>query len=137
MSKYTGKTVTIAKPAAAVVDRFSDLSKLQSVIDNLPEDQRAKVGEISLTQDSICINTQQVGKISFTITERTDNRIAFNAVGAPVPMALVLDIKPVAEQECQLTSSIDVDIPVILRPMIGGALQKAADQMGEMMQNLV
>lgn len=137
MAKYSGKTVTIAKPASAVVDRFSDLSKLQPVIDNLPEEQRSKVSDISLTNDSICLNTQQVGKITFTITERTEQRVAFNAVGAPVPMGLVLDIKPTGAEECQLTTSIDVDIPIFMRAMVGGALQKAADQFGEVMQKLI
>lgn len=136
MAIFKGKSVTINKSAEALAEKFSDLSGLQDVMERLPEDQRAKIGDVKLTKDSIRIQTAQVGEINFTVTERSADRVVFTAAGAPVPLKLVLDFKPLTTAQTELTTSMDVDIPVFLKPMVGGAMQKAVDQFGELMSKL-
>lgn len=136
MAKYSSNPVLIPKAAAEVAEKFSDLSKMQSVLDAMPSDQRAQVGDVDLTPDSIHIHTQQVGEIEFTVTERTPQRVVFSAKGAPVPLSLIIGLKAVAPEETELTTTMDVDIPIFLKPVVGPALQKAVDQFGQLMQQL-
>lgn len=136
MATFTGKPVTVDRPAAEVADKFGDLTRLQEVMDQLPEDQRAKIGDVTLDKDSININTAQVGKICFTVTERTSSRVVFTAQGAPVPLKLILDLKALTPEQTEMLVKMDVDIPPFLKPMVGGAMQKAVDQFGQLMQKL-
>lgn len=119
--------MTINATAEAVADKFSDFSRLQSVLDSLPADQRAKVGDVSLTADSIVMNTPQAGQITLKVTERTPSKVVLQAMGSPVPMQLAVNIGADGDRS-QVTTSMDVDIPAFLKPMIGGTMQKAVDQ---------
>lgn len=136
MATFTSRPVTIQKPAAEVAEKFSDLSRLQEVMDKMPADQRDKIGDVKLTADRITIQTQQVGEINFVVTERSDNRVVFSATGAPVPLQIIINLKALSADSTELTTSMEVDIPAFLKPMVGGAMQKAVDQFGELMQKL-
>ncbi len=136
MATFTSKAVTIDKPAADIVEKFNDLSRLQEVMDHLPEDQRAKIGDVSLDKDNIILNTPQVGQIKFSIVERADDHITFNAVGSPVPLKLVIKLEPLTAESTELTTNMEVDIPPFLKSMVGGAMQKAVDQFSGLMQKL-
>lgn len=132
MAKYSSKSVTINRPAEAIAGQFSDFRKLQGALDNLTPEEKAKVGDVSFTEDSIKISTQQVGDIVFKVSERTPEAICLKAEKSPVPMNLILEMKPVDAESTELTGVIDVDIPVMLRPLVGPTLQKAADQFGSL-----
>ena len=43
---------------------------------------------------------------------------------------MALHIAPAGEQSSTVTAEIDVEIPAMLRPLVGPQLQKAADQIG-------
>lgn len=132
MAKYSSKSVTINRPAEAIAGQFSDFRKLQGALDNLTPEEKAKVGDVSFTEDSIKISTQQVGDIVFKVSKRTPEAICLQAEKSPVPMNLILEMKPVDAESTELTGVIDVDIPVMLRPLVGPTLQKAADQFGSL-----
>ena len=132
MAKYSSKSVTINRSAEAIAEQFSDFRKLQGALDNLTPEEKAKVGAVSFTEDSIKISTQQVGDIVFKVSKRTPEAICLQAEKSPVPMNLILEMKPVDAESTELTGVIDVDIPVMLRPLVGPTLQKAADQFGSL-----
>lgn len=132
MAKYSSKSVTINRSAEAIAGQFSDFRKLQGALDNLTPEEKAKVGDVSFTEDSIKISTQQVGDIVFKVSKRTPDAICLQAEKSPVPMNLILEMKPVDAESTELTGVIDVDIPVMLRPLVGPTLQKAADQFGSL-----
>lgn len=136
MATFTSKPITVNKAAAEVAEKFSDLSRMQEVMEHLPEEQRQKIGDVVLTKDRITIQTQQVGEINFQITERSAERVVFTATGAPVPLSLVINLKALAADSTELTTSMEVDIPAFLKPMVGGAMQKAVDQFGTLMSQL-
>ena len=136
MATFTGKSAIIEKSTVEVAEKFSDLSRIQDILNSLPEEQRAKAGDVELTKDKITIKTQQVGEVSFVVTERSTERVVFNAEGSPVPMKLVINLKSVSENRTELVTVMDVEIPAFLKPMVGGAMQKAVDQFGVLMQQL-
>ncbi len=133
MATYTSKPTEVKSSADAIAAKFSDLSRLQEWIDKVPAEEKAKLGDVALTSDAIILKTKQVGDITLKVTERTPSRIAFTAVGSPVSMNLALNLKALGAESTELTTSMDVDIPVFMKAMVGGTLQKAVDQFGHFM----
>ncbi|MBD5234266.1 MAG: hypothetical protein HDS65_08840 [Bacteroidales bacterium] len=137
MAKYSSKPAVVNRSAAELSAKFSDFTALQSALDALDAEQRAKVGDIAFTNDSIRISTPQVGDIELKAVERTPEKIRLQALNSPVPMNLIVEFKPVDEQSTEVSGTIDVELPMMLRPLIGPTLQKAADQFGGLFARLV
>lgn len=137
MATFTSKPTIVNATAQAVADKFADLSRLQELIDKMPAEDRAKIGDVSFTPDSIVMKTPQVGDITLKVVERTPAKVAFTALGSPVPMNLAVNIRPDGEEKSEIVTAMDVEIPAFLKAMIGGTMQKAVDQFGQLMQKLV
>ena len=138
MAKYTSKKVASGMDATDVVAKFDDLSRFQPAIDRLPDEVKSKLGELRFEPDALVINTPQLGAIKLQVVERSANRVVFEAAASMVPLRTVVDVVPDKQDATSiLTASFDVDIPVMLRPLIGGKLQEAADKMAEMLGNIV
>ncbi len=110
MVTFTSKPVVINSAVDTILDKFSDLTRLQAVIDKVPADERAKIGDVELTQDSIILKTQQVGNITLKITERSPERVVFTAVNAPAKMDLLINLKALSADSTELTAAMDVEI---------------------------
>lgn len=138
MAKYESKKVEISRPRAEAYERLSDLSRLQGALDALPADQREKLGDVSFDRDSITIQTSQVGEIKFAITSRRpDEQLVFGTPSSPVPLSLAVNLTDgPAEGTTEARTVIDVDIPMMLKPLIGGKMQQAADQMADLIRLL-
>lgn len=136
MASYSSKPAVVNSPASVLSGKFSDFRNFQTALDNLDDEQRRAVGDVAFTQDSIKIITPQVGEIELKAVERTPERVRFEAQRSPVPMNLIVDFKPVDENSTEVTGTIDVELPMMLRPLVGPALQKAADQFGSLFARL-
>lgn len=136
MAKYKGRTVQIDRSADEIVEKFSDLSRFKDNLDALPEEERAKIGDIDFAPDSITLNTPQVGQIRFEVAERSPRRIVMRAAGSPVPLTMGVDLEPKTADSTDVTTSVDVEIPMMLRPMVGPHLQKAVDQFSDLIAKL-
>ena len=137
MAKYESKPVAVNQPVEVLFDRFSDISLFKNRIDEIPAEQRANLGDVTFEADAICLNTPQVGQLKFKVTERTaPGHIVFSTIGSPIPLSMVIDITAIDESSSNVVTSIDVDIPAMLRPLIGGKMQEAADRFGEMIGKL-
>lgn len=136
MARYSSKPIEIAQPVEGIFERLSDFSKYQEKLDELPANLREKIGDVSFTPDSIIINAAPVGEIAFEVIERiAPKHVKLQAKNAPVPMFLIMDFEPDGEDAAKVTSTIDVEIPAMLRPMVGGKMQEAANKFGEMLGN--
>lgn len=136
MATFTSKPAVVNQSAEALADKFSDLTRLNEMRDRLPEEQRQKVGDLKFTPDTIEFNTAQVGAITLKVVERTPGRIKLDAVGSPMPMSLLVNFKPLDAESTELTTAIDVDVPIFLKPMIGKFLQPAVDQFADLLGNI-
>ncbi len=137
MSKFTGSPTIAAKPITEIYDRFKDLTFFEEKIKQLPADQLAKLGNINFTPDSITVNTGQMGNLTFGVTERVaPTKIVFSAVGSPIPLTMRIDLREVDPEQTEVLTSIDVDLPAMLKPFVGPKLQEAADKFSLMIGNL-
>lgn len=134
MAIYKGKAVDINKPATEVYDKISNISAYQERLEQLPAEARERLGEVRFTEDAIHITAQPVGEICFKVVERTaPTLVKLAAEQSPVPFGISIKVNPTSETACQVSSELDVDIPMMLRPMVGGKLQEAADKFSELM----
>lgn len=136
MSRYSSKPVTVDRPAAELAEKFGDFSRLGEAIDKMPAEERAKVGDVSFDTDTITITTPQVGAIKLRAIERSPERVLLQAEGSPIPMQLEVSFKPLDSTRTEVSGAIDIDLPMMLRPLAGPAMQKAADQFGELFARL-
>lgn len=136
MAKYSSKPTVVDRPASDLAERFADFRGLQTKLDEFPADQRARIGDVAFSEDTITITTPQVGEICLKAVDRTPERVVLAAEKSPVPMKLEITFKPVTPDTTEVQGAIDVEIPMMLKPLIGPTLQKAADQFGDLFANL-
>lgn len=137
MAVYKSKPVTVGRSASEMYERLSDLSRLQGSLEQLPEEQREKIGNVQFSADSIRIQTPQVGEIAFKIIEKVEpEKVVFGTESSPVPLTMTLVVSPVTYSSSTVGAEISVEIPAMLRPLVGPQLQKAADQLGSLIGTL-
>ncbi len=137
MATYKGKPVTINLPAEEVYNKIADLSSFQQRMDSLPAEAREKLGDVKFTSDSIAITAPAVGEMKFNVTERVPgSKLVLSAENSPVPFAIKIDLKPLEAASTEVSTMIDVEIPAMLKPLVGGKMQKAANKFSEMFATL-
>lgn len=135
MAKYKGKTARVEAGANRITEKFSDLSVLESHLANIPDDQRDKIGNISFEPDAIILTNPSIGEMRFKRVENTPEKIVFSADGM-VPLSVVIALDSVDENTTDVTTTLDIEIPVMLRPLIGSKLQSVADIFGDLIAKL-
>ncbi len=131
MTTYSSKPTEVAMPVSSVYERVSNPAAFQERLDALPEEVRAKLGAVRFTEDSIIITAAPMGDMVLKITERVaDKRVAFTAESAPVPLIMSINLDAKTPESTEIITAIDVEIPAMLRPMVGPKLQEAADKFG-------
>ena len=134
MATYKGKTSAVAMSATEAYNRLTDPATFRTLLESAPDDMRAKMGEIEFNDDAIVINTPQMGAVTMKVVERQEGRsVKFNAEGSPVPLTMSMQFTPTGDNESTVGAVIDVEIPMMLRAMIGSHMQQAADKFGEML----
>lgn len=136
MAKYSGKTVTVNQPINDIYNKVSNLSSFQQRLDQLPEEARQKLGTVRFTDDKLIIEAPAVGEITFVIAERlAPTLLRLSAENSPVPFNIIMNFKETGADTTEVRTDLDVEIPAMLRPLIGGKMQEAADKFGEMFAN--
>ena len=137
MTKYTGKTSVVNLPAAEISDKFADMSTFNDKLAGMPEDVRKHMGNLTFTRDSVCMDTKQAGKVVFKVTERDDRHIVL-ACSFPLPISLTINLSPVADDaaKTEVSTDVDIEIPAMLRPIIGPQMQKVADHFSTAMGSI-
>ena len=139
MSVYSSGNVVLNAPAASVFDKLSNLENLRSLLDKVPadkvpEDKRQMFENIKITPDTIEVPGGPMGNLVFRVTERiAPSMIKLKGEGIPIEMALVLHVAPVTETTSSANVDIDINIPAMLKPMVGGQIQKIANQFGDVL----
>ena len=113
------------------------MSTFNDKLAGMPEDVRKHMGDLTFTRDSVCMDTKQAGKVVFKVTERDDRHIVL-ACSCPLPISLTLNLSPVADDaaKTEVSTDVDIEIPAMLRPIIGPQMQKVADHFSTAMGSI-
>lgn len=138
MAKYSGKPFRVGMPKEQLFERVSNLSELQNHMGSLPEEVKAKMGTVNFPDaDTLAFTAPGVGEMKFRIVERTaPSRIKFLADTGMVPVNVFIDFESADADSTNVVATIDAEIPMMLRPLVGPKLQEAADKFGEMFGQL-
>lgn len=138
MSTFTGKAVEINLPQEQVYAKLANLGDYQTYIDQLPEEIRAKIGDVRFTPDAILITAAPVGEICLAVSDRRENSgMTFTASNSPVPMTVDINLSPAGERPdaTVLSTSISVEVPAMLKPFVAPKMEEAANRLSEMLGN--
>ncbi|MCH5232486.1 MAG: hypothetical protein J1E78_02525 [Muribaculaceae bacterium] len=139
MTTYSSPEVTLKADASTVFSKISNLENLRTMLDKvspdkIPADKRQMFDNIKITADSIEVPGGPMGSLIFRVVEkRPPELIKLNGEGIPIAMSLAMHVKPEGETESKARVDIEIDIPVMLKPMVGGQIQKMANQFGEVL----
>lgn len=134
MSKYSGTAVEANISASQAYDKLANVEALQGLLDQAPEEIRSKMGDVKFTNDEIVIGTPQIGNITLKVVERVaPSLIKYQAMGAPVALIMSIVITPNGDESCKAATEIDIDVPAMLKPLIGPKMQEAADKFGDLL----
>lgn len=137
MSKYSGKPTVVNRPNTELYSKLSNVDAMRQRFEEIPEDIKAKAGQLRFEDERLIIVTPQVGEISFIVKERKEpEKIVYSAEKSPLPLDLVVELKENTPDTTQVTTSIEVDLPLMLRPLVGPQMQMAADKLAELIAQL-
>lgn len=138
MSKYVGKPYRLAVSRAQAYANLSDLGGIQARMEQLPEDLKSKMGTVNFPDaETLAFTAPGVGEMKFRIVERTEpEKVRFLADTGVVPIYVDINLADAGEDATDVSATIEAEIPMMLRPLIGGKLQEAADKFGEMFGQL-
>lgn len=142
MTKYSSDKIIINAPAEKVFEKLSNLENLKSLLDKvpadrIPEDKRHMFDNIVITADAIEVPGGPMGNLLFRITDKeVPTMIRLRGEGIPVEMSLTLNIKPETAETSTAQVDIDIEIPAMLRPMVGGQIQKIANQFAQVLGSI-
>ncbi len=138
MSKYSGKPYRVNKPRTLLFEGLSNLSQIRDRIDTMPADLQQRLGTVNFPDnETLAFTAPGVGEMKFRIVERTEpESVRFLADTGVVPIYVTIGLAEAAVDATDVTATIEAEIPMMLRPLIGGKLQEAADKFGEMFGQL-
>lgn len=140
MAIYNSGEVLLQAPAEAVFSKLSNLENLRTLLekvpaDKIPQDKLEMFNSITVTPDSITVPGGPVGALTFRVSEKVDpSLIKLQGEGSPVPLTLSMHIQPEGADASKANVEIDIAIPAMLKPMVGGHIQKMADQFGQVLR---
>ena len=139
MATYSSGSVNLNASADNVFKKLSNLNNLQSLLNNvpadrIPADKREMFENLKITEDSIEIPGGPMGSLTLRMVEKVEpTLIKLAGEGLPIALSLSMHITPESESSSKANVDIDIDIPAMLKPMIGGQIQKMASQFGDML----
>lgn len=144
MANYSSREVELTKPAETVYDTLIDFDNLRNVLASgagaglLPDDKREMLEKVEVTADTISFPGGPVGNVTLRKGECVRPvLITLDGVGTPVKLALKLELASDGDDRCKARVVVDIDIPMMLKPMVGGPLQKLVDGLADGLGNSV
>ncbi|MBD5212457.1 MAG: hypothetical protein HDS74_08605 [Bacteroidales bacterium] len=136
MAEYKSDEIALQGSAECVYGKLSNLEALRTLLDKVPEDQipqeqKKMFEEIRITPETITIPAGAGPIGEFTLRKEgciEPNLVRLVGEGLPVALALMLEIKPVSDSESLGRVVVDMDVPMLLKPMISGPINKLIAQ---------
>ncbi len=151
MSKYESGIKQIPCMQTKVYETLSNLNNvgkikdmLQANMANIPNADEMKqklpvdqIKDLAFDADSVSVNVSPVGNVTLRIIEREEPKcIKLEADNSPVPVTLWIQLLPVTAYTCKMRLTVKADIPIFLKPMVGGKLKDGIDKIADMLAML-
>ena len=110
--------------------------QIEKNLDRMPDDARENLSKVKFEPDGISIESP-MGPLKMAIQEAVEpNKIVFGAAQSPVAFNLIINLTEVDEENTDSETHLQLDLPIMIRAMVGGKLKDAAKMFGEMLTKL-
>ncbi len=109
---------------------------MEENIDKLPEEARTHLQNLKFEEGGVVIESP-MGPLKLGIVETVEpTKIVFGAAQSPVPFGLVIELKEIDAEHTESVTGLQLDLPIMLRAMVGSKLKDGAKKFGEMIARL-
>ncbi|MDR0422555.1 MAG: SRPBCC family protein [Proteiniphilum sp.] len=134
MTEYTSEIKTIPHADTDVFRVLSDLRKLESVRDRIPED---RLTDFSFDADSISFRVDPIGTVTFLVAEREPNKhIKFKSDRLPFDVFLWIQLVSKGERDTRLRMTVKADLNPLIRGMIEKPIKEVIDKISDALTQL-
>ena len=129
MSKFESNVKQIAYPQQNVYNMLSDLTNIERVKAQIPDD---KLKDLTFDKDTISISVSPIGQISMRIIERDEPKtIKFASENSPLVFNFWIQLLPVDDTSSKIKLTRDADIPFFAKGMVAGPLQEGVEKIAD------
>ena len=134
MTEFTSDVKTISHSDADVFRVLSDLSKLELVKDQIPDD---KIKDFKFDSDSCSFRVDPVGEIRFQVIEREPNKLVkFKSENLPFEIFLWIQLVPKAEKDTKMKMTVRADLNPFIKGMVSKPLKDGLDKISTLIATL-
>ncbi len=142
MESFIGAPHAIACDAVTIYSKLTNPSLIQQLIeanaDKIQGEARQHLDAVKFTQDSIAIQSP-MGEVTLALNRETSEegrRVVYTASQSPVPINMVINLEPQADNTTMSTAELQLNLPFFLRKMVEGQLQEGANRFGELLAHI-
>ena len=78
-----------------------------------------------------------MGALKLSVSESVEpTMVKYTAQSSPVPFGVTVNLEPIDDTHTQAVTELNIDIPFMLKAVVGGKLSEGALKMGEMIAKL-
>lgn len=140
METYKSDKVTINHNINLIYNKLSDPSIFKAQIDNnmdrLPDEAREHLKSVKFEEDGISVESP-MGTLKLSVSESQEpTMVKYTAQSSPVPFGVTINLESVDENTTQAVTELNIELPFMLKAMVGGKLSEGAQKMGELIAKL-
>lgn len=131
MANFESSVKVIPYSQERVYNKISDLSNLEAIKEQLPQD---KVQDLSFDSDTLSFSVPPVGQLTLQVVEREPCKcVKLATTNSPLPFTMWIQIVATTEDECKVKVTIGMDINPFMKTMVQKPLQEGLEKMVEML----
>lgn len=134
MTEFVSDVKTISHNNMDVYRVLSDMSKLNLVKDQIPED---KIEGLIFNKDSCSFKVNPIGEVKFDVVERQPNKlIKFKSGNLPFEVFLWIQLVSKAEKDTKMRLTVRADLNPFLKSMVSQPMKETLDKIADMLTQL-
>lgn len=140
METYKSNKVVIDHNIELIYSKLSNPSmfkeQMEKNMDRIPDEARQHLDNLKFEEDGISINSP-MGAVKLSVSESVEpNLVKYVAESSPVPFGLTINLEAIDEEHTNAIAEINIELPMMVRAMVGGKLSEGAQKMGEVLAKL-
>ena len=140
METYKSDKVVIDYNIELIYSKLSNPAmfkeKMEQNMDRIPDEAREHLDNLKFEEDGISINSP-MGAVKLSVSESVEpNLVKYVAESSPVPFGLTVNLEAIDEEHTNAIAEINIELPMMVRAMVGGKLSEGAKKMGEVLAKL-
>lgn len=140
MENYKSEKNTIDYNIELIYNKLSDprifKAHIDQNIDKLPDEAREQLDKIKFEDDGISVESP-MGNLKLSVCESiAPTMVKYTALSSPVPFGLTINLEAIDDEHTQSVTELNIELPMMLRAMVGSKLKDGAKKIGEMIASL-